>query len=119
MDHDKRAALAALVSERAERVAALEAEARQKIERDKDQAAYERLMRAKAELLSELAVDADPLLDGATEDEAAAIRAFSMNAGMALQVGSVFFMSALLYPDDHQPGQPNNLEILAAALRQG
>ena len=119
MDKTKRAALAKLVGERALAVAQIEAEAEQKIHGAKDQDAYERLMRGKAELLAELAADAEHLLDGATDVEAQAIRAFSMSAYQSLQVGSVFFMSALLYPEEHKKGEPNELEILAAALRQG
>jgi len=43
---------------------------------------------------------------------------FSMSAGAALRIGSVFFMTALLYPEDHKPGEPNDLETYISELRQ-
>jgi hypothetical protein len=41
---------------------------------------------------------------------------FSKNAQTALRLDSVFYMSALLYPGDHQKGEPDNLEKLIASL---
>jgi len=43
---------------------------------------------------------------------------FSMSAGAALRIGSVFFMTALLYPEDHKPGDPNDLETYIEELRR-
>lgn len=43
---------------------------------------------------------------------------FSTSAGAALRIGSVFFMTALLYPEDHKPGEPNDLETYIEELRQ-
>ena len=116
-DEQKRGPLLALLQDRAARIADLESRAAQTIEHDKDQAGYESLMLAKAESLASLAGDAEPLLDGADKDEAAALRGFSKSAAMSLKVGSVFFMSALLYPDDHRPGTPNNLELLIESMK--
>jgi hypothetical protein len=42
---------------------------------------------------------------------------FSMSASTALRIGSVFFMTALLYPEDHKPGDPNDLEVYIGELR--
>lgn len=42
---------------------------------------------------------------------------FSSSASTALRIGSVFFMTALLYPEDHQPGEPNDLETYIAELK--
>ena len=36
----------------------------------------------------------------------------------SLDIGSVFYMSALLYPDDHKPGEPNALESWLAELER-
>ncbi|MGE4552809.1 MAG: hypothetical protein AB7D57_06835 [Desulfovibrionaceae bacterium] len=116
MHQEHRIALKALLRERAERVRELETRAGRTIEQDHDQAGYAALMRAKAELLADLHDDCRALLDGATPDEARRIEAFSRSAGNSLDVGSVFYMSALLYPEDHRPGQPNDLERFADAL---
>lgn len=35
---------------------------------------------------------------------------FARRAGMALSLESVFFMGALLYPEEYQDGEPNDLE---------
>ena len=45
------------------------------------------------------------------------LNGFSLNASNSLRIGSVFYMSALLYPDEHKPGAPNNLEFLPAEVR--
>ena len=73
------------------------------------------LMRRKAELLSSMAEDAKPLLEplpGETRfNYALALEGFSASARMSLRLNSVFYMSALLYPDEHKPGQPDNLTL--------
>ena len=70
-------------------------------------------MRLKAELLAAMAEDAKPLLEplpGETRfNYALALEGFSASARMSLRLNSIFYMSALLYPDDHKPGQPDNL----------
>ena len=73
------------------------------------------LMRRKAELLASMAEDAKPLLEPfpgeARFNYALALESFSASARMSLRLNSVFYMSALLYPDDHKPGQPDNLTL--------
>ena len=73
------------------------------------------LMRRKAELLAAMAEDAKPLLEplpGETRfNYALALESFSASARMSLRLNSVFYMSALLYPDEHKPGQPDNLTL--------
>jgi hypothetical protein len=114
-------ALANFLDERAGAVHALEAEAAALIHGQQDQAGYAAVMRRKAELLAAIAEDAHELLDALPQplaDAAAArLEQFSANAGNALRIGSVFYMAALLYPDEHRPGEPNNLDILAAEVR--
>ena len=116
-DGTHRQALLALLQDRAAKVADLESRAARVIDQDKDQAAYEALMLAKAELLAALAEDARPLLDGASKEEALTLEGFSGSAALSIRVDSVFFMSALLYPEDHRPGSPNNLEALIEAMK--
>ena len=80
-----------------------------------DTTGHNDLMRRKAELLSSMAEDAKPLLEplpGETRfNYALALESFSASARMSLRLNSVFYMSALLYPDDHKPGQPDNLTL--------
>jgi hypothetical protein len=72
-------------------------------------------MRGKAELLASLSADAAPYLGNLPPEKRPMIEhrldMFSQSAGRSLEIGSIFYMSALLYPDDHQPGQPNTLEV--------
>ena len=121
MSADAAAKLADFLDEKAQQVKAIEAEAEAVIHGKGDQAGYEALMRKKAELLSNIASDAAPLAAalgrGLSDAAAERLGGFSHNAAMSLKVGSVFFMSALLYPDDHTPGEPNNLELFAAEVR--
>jgi len=115
------AALADFLDGKAALVKALEAKAQEIIHGKGDQAGYEAKMREKAELLAALAEDAENLAQAlpAPLAEAAAQRLeeFSQNAANALRIGSVFYMSALLYPDEHKPGEPNNLELFAGEVR--
>ena len=80
-----------------------------------DTTGHNELMRRKAELLSSMAEDAKPLLEplpGETRfNYALALETFSASARMSLRLNSVFYMSALLYPDDHKPGQHDNLTL--------
>lgn len=81
---------------------------------------YTAKMHAKAESLAALARDAAPLLATLPEPLrdrlAAALKRFSQSAAMALRLDSVFFMSALLYPDEHKPGEPDNLALFIDQL---
>jgi hypothetical protein len=115
------AALADYLDRKAQAVKDIETRAEAILLGKGDQTAYQELMREKAQLLASLAEDARPLVLALPEqraDEAdTQLEAFSMSAGNALRIGSVFYMSALLYPDDHKKGEPNNLEIFAAEVR--
>ena len=87
-----------------------------------DATSHNACMRQKAELLSTMAEDAKPMLEFLPGELrfnlAMALEKFSSSARMALRLNSIFYMGALLYPDDHQPGQPNNLEIWLAELKR-
>lgn len=108
--------LAEFLRQRASAVKALEDSAAAIIATG-DQAGYAARMREKAELLRDIADDAEPLVSALENMLAEAARArlegFTASASTALGIGSVFFMSALLYPDEHKPGEPNNLELFA------
>lgn len=74
---------------------------------------YEAGMREKALLLAGLAEDGQRFAQD-HPDLMDRVERFSRSAQTSLEVGSVFFMSALLYPEDHRPGEPNDLDLLAA-----
>ena len=80
-----------------------------------DTPGHNELMRRKADMLAAMAEDAKPLLEplpGETRfNYALALEGFSASARMSLRLNSIFYMSALLYPDDHKPGQPDNLTL--------
>lgn len=88
-----------------------------------EQEKYIEIMREKAQLLSSLEEAANPYLANIDDNEVLnyakqELGAFSRNARKALEIGSVFFMSALLFPDDHQPDEPNNLELFIDKLNK-
>jgi hypothetical protein len=78
-------------------------------------------MRRKAELLAGLPKASIPLLGGLPEDAVQAIQEglwrFASSASSALSLNSVFYMSALLYPEDYSEGEPNDLELFLEELR--
>lgn len=88
-----------------------------------DTEGYTEKMRAKAEAVAALAKDAAPVLaplpEAAREPILRGLLRFSQSAAMGLKLGSVFYMSALLYPDDHKPGQPDNLALFIEELAAG
>jgi len=121
MSKDAARALADFLEQRAKAVRAIEAEAEALIHGQGDQAGYVARMREKAALLAALAADARTLvlalesrLSEAVDER---LERFSQSAATSLKVGSPFFMSALLYPDEHKPGQPNDLELYVAEVR--
>ncbi|MHC1700949.1 MAG: hypothetical protein AB9900_08215 [Humidesulfovibrio sp.] len=113
--------LADFLEQRAKAVRTIEAEAEALIHGQGDQAGYVAKMRAKAMLLADLAGDAQGLVLALEAKLAAAaaerLEEFSQSAANSLKVGSPFYMSALLYPDEHKPGEPNNLERFVDEVR--
>lgn len=101
--------------DRIRRVKELEDKALDSLHGGRDEKAYREGMHGKAELLANLSADAAPFLDGLAPEKLPMIEhrldMFSQSARRSIDIGSVFYMSALLYPDDHQPGQPNTLEV--------
>lgn len=108
-------ALARLVQwlgERRAAIMAVEREALQRLETG-DIPGHNEKMREKAKLLAALSEGAKPLLAPLPGEPrfnlALALERFSSSARTALKLDSVFYMSALLYPDDHKKGEPDNL----------
>jgi hypothetical protein len=110
----------AWLEERAHDVRRIEGHALHELERQNIQG-YRDGMRRKAELLAGLPKASLPLISGLSGDAARAIQAglwrFARNAGNALSLNSVFYMSALLYPAEYREGDPNDLEAFLEELR--
>jgi len=113
-------AFAAWLLERCEFLRNLEKEAERVLQGDKNTDKYRALMCQKAMFLQALPEEAEKYLEALPENVADTVGGrldrFSANASRALELGSVFYMYALLYPDDHQKGQPNDLDKLAAEV---
>ena len=109
------------LSEQTNAIATIEEKAHVALQKEKNPAAYRELMVGKATLLAKLSLDSRPYTKNLPETLATSVNAtlmgFSQNAAQALQLDSVFYMSALLYPDDHKEGEPNNLQKFIASLK--
>jgi hypothetical protein len=114
------AVLAAWLEERRRSIADCELRARSALYVDKDEQSYRELMTARARQIAALAEDSASLVaalpDPLRQDAAAALALFSEGAEASLRIGSVFYMYALLYPDGHKEGEPDNLQRLIAEL---
>ena len=112
----------AWLEERTREVRRIERQALGELERNNTQG-YRDEMRRKAELLAGLPRASIPLAGGLPEDASQAIQEglwrFARNAGNALSLDSVFYMSALLYPEDYRQGEANDLELFLEELRAG
>ncbi|NDV20063.1 hypothetical protein GO013_11615 [Pseudodesulfovibrio sp. JC047] len=99
----------------------LEKEGEEALQRE-GQRAFQVKLEEKAKLLAALGENAweyTEKIEGALGAEIATqLEQFSTSAGAALRIGSVFFMTALLYPEDHKPGDPNDLAVFIEELRQ-
>lgn len=108
------------LQERCDFLRNLEAEAERVLQADKDTEKYRALMWQRAMFLQALPGAAEKHADAVPADVARMamerLEQFSVNASRALVLESVFYMSALLYPDNHVKGEPNNLERLAADI---
>jgi hypothetical protein len=110
-----------LVATAARHIRELEAEALGALHGAGDTAAHREGLTRKCLILEALPEEAAGVLaaakDGPQAPDAADVAAFTAGlesfahrAGQALSLESVFFMGALLYPEDYQEGQPNDLE---------
>lgn len=113
--------LISYLEDTAAKVRRLEAEGDEVIQAE-GQNAFQAKLEQKAQLLAGLGEKAQKLVDAVGGDLgheiAQRLDQFSMSAGTALRIGSVFFMTALLYPEDHQPDEPNDLERFIGELKR-
>ncbi|EGJ49978.1 hypothetical protein [Desulfocurvibacter africanus] len=97
----------------AERIRQVESEARTAIDGG-DEARYRQLYAEKVNILlglpdlvePQLADLPEPLADRLAHE----VEGFAARAGSAKSLNSIFYMYALLYPDDYREGDPNDLE---------
>lgn len=72
-------------------------------------------MQEKAKMLASLFDDSRPFLEGLPGELrfniALALESFAGSARTALHLESVFYMSALLYPDTYKEGEADNLKL--------
>ncbi|GAB1410134.1 hypothetical protein MASR1M90_12880 [Desulfovibrionales bacterium] len=108
--------------EQVQQIASIETDAQAKLHDQNDPDGYRHAMSTKASLLAALPRTAAPHLDAVPMEirpmAEHRLDMFASSAKRSLEIGSVFFMSALLYPEDHQPGQPNDLERWLHDLEQ-
>ena len=87
-----------------------------------DRAGHRGALVRKATLLAGLGHELAPFLEnlpaGIRRLAGACLGGFAYEAEKALRLASVFYLSALLYPPDHQPGEPNDLDVLIDELRE-
>ena len=83
-----------------------------------DMPAYTARMQEKARLLASLEEEGEAYLEELPEqlqDQAGhRLHRFSASARNALRIGSIFYMSALLYPEDHKPGHSSGACVTKA-----
>ena len=104
-----------LLGDTAADIRRLEAEAAEALHGRADKAAHREMMLEKCELLADLPENAQDALGAeASTPEGRRLltgaEGFARRANQALDLESIFYMSALLYPDDYQDGDPNDLE---------
>ncbi len=105
----------------AERIRHLEDEARDALFTRDDPETYRQKLQEKTMLLMELPDLAGQFYDGMAKDVLAefetGLSSFAMRAAQAWELSSIFYMSALLYPEDYRKGDRNDLEIFIDRLR--
>ena len=113
--------LIVFLRERHSAIKALEANAKRSLYEHNDEPGYRKLMEERASAIAGLEFVCEPLLSAlpdtqlrdSIEDD---LQRFAAGANNSLRIGSVFYMSALLYPDDHKDGEPDNFERLINSL---
>jgi hypothetical protein len=105
----------------AESIRRIEAEALEALFYRDEPEAYRQKLEEKTTLLMELPKRVEPFLDGMDKDARGEIlsrvSAFARGASQAWELSSIFYMSALLYPEDHREGEKNDLENFIDRLR--
>ena len=115
--------LSAALTRIARSIRSIEEDALKALHEQGNQEAYREGMREKANVLRDLPRAMASFLERMDESAREAVEdrldRFAQGAATALRLGSVFYMSALLYPEDHKEGEPNDLERFIAELEGG
>jgi hypothetical protein len=105
----------------AERIRHIEAEARHALYVKDDPEAHRQKLQEKTMLLMELPDLVDQYYEGMAEDIKkeieTGVKSFALRASQAWELSSIFYMSALLYPEDYREGDRNDLELFVDRLR--
>ncbi|MBF0480226.1 MAG: hypothetical protein HQK81_03145 [Desulfovibrionaceae bacterium] len=121
-DKQKLAQAVAMLRAAGESVRDLEKRAGEALHDRADEPEYRKLMREKCQVLMDLPEKGEAILAGAKgaicDDLRAAVASFASRAGQAVKIGSVFYMAALLYPDDYKDGDPNGIEEAVARFAE-
>ena len=115
-DDQLRQALA-MARQTAQTLRAAERDALDALHNQSDAATHRSKMIEKCELLAGLADKTAPLLqhgNHTAKELLAGLNDFARRANTALDLESIFFMTALLYPEDYHDGDPNDLERFLA-----
>ncbi|SIO30587.1 hypothetical protein [Halodesulfovibrio marinisediminis] len=114
--------LITLLSKQAEQIEKLESHAATLAHDPQQIQRYRCILEEKARLLSGLAHLSQPITKKMPPEKATPVQhmlnRFSQSATTSMRIGSPFYMSALLYPQDHQPGQPNDLQLFIQQLKE-
>lgn len=108
-----------LLQQAARQVRDLEAEAQKVLQENNDVEAYTKCLTEKCLLLMDLPDAVAGAAFSDTEQEKIikkTLAGMAKRAGQALDLDSRFYMWNLLYPDDYQPGQLNELELFIKEL---
>ncbi len=99
----------------------LESEAKSHLKEPCDSRKYQEKLELRAGRIICLPDEITSYLPGLSPDMAEMVVKYidelSQDAMQAKEIGSVFYMSCLLYPLDHKAGDPNELEMLIDKLR--
>ncbi len=114
--------LISVLQEQAARIRKIEEQAKDTLENKNNVQEYNQEIKKKAEVLSQLPEVAYPMLEHLPREMQSEVKTkleeFAGNAEQSMQVNSPFFMSMLLYPEDYQEGDNNDLEELIQYLRK-
>lgn len=114
--------LISVLSEQAKQVEQLESLAATLVQDPQQVQRYRLVLEEKARLLSGLAQLTQPITKKMPDEKASPVKhtlgKFSQSATTSLRIGSPFYMSALLYPQDYQQGQLNDLELFIEQLKE-
>jgi hypothetical protein len=105
----------------AERIRCIEQQAREALFVHDDAPTHRQKLQEKTMLLMELPEKFYPFYDGLPEDARLELEeeldSIAGRAERAMELSSLFFMNGLLYPEDYQDGDPNDLEHFIDRLR--